>query len=130
MVFLTFAVVLQSNGCLSVELFLRVPSFSYLRHSPVLWAMCAPCAPMFLAQRAAFLEPHLFRDTVVCGTTTLALTFLALSAVPNGYTELSLVGEFDFVRKIFSLRDGFLDLVYHRYVGAVSYTHLTLPTKA
>jgi hypothetical protein len=37
--------------------------------------------------------------------------------VPDGYTELSLVGEFDFVRKIFSLRDGILDLIYHGYVG-------------
>ena len=37
--------------------------------------------------------------------------------VPDGYTELSLVGEFDFVRKIFSLRAGFLDLVGNRYVG-------------
>ena len=34
---------------------------------------------MFLAQRAAFLDPHLFRDMVVVGTTTLALTFLMLS---------------------------------------------------
>ncbi len=36
-------------------------------------------APMFLAQCAAFLDSHLFRDTVVSGTTTLGLTFLALS---------------------------------------------------
>ena len=42
---------------------------------------------------------------------------LLCSCVPDGYTELGLVGEFDFVRKIFSLRDGFLDLVYHGYVG-------------
>ena len=38
-------------------------------------------------------------------------------SVPDGYTKLGLIGEFDFVRKIFSLRDGFLDLIYHRYVG-------------
>ena len=39
------------------------------------------------------------------------------SCVPDGYTELGLVGEFDFIRKIFSLRDCFLDLVGNRYVG-------------
>ena len=38
-------------------------------------------------------------------------------SVPDGYTKLGLIGEFDFVRKIFSLRDGFLDLIYHKYVG-------------
>ncbi len=37
-------------------------------------------------------------------------------SVPDGYTKLGLIGEFDFIR-IFSLQDGFLDLVYHRYVG-------------
>ena len=36
-------------------------------------------APMFLAQRTAFLDSNLFRDTVVVGTITLVLTFLALS---------------------------------------------------
>ena len=38
-------------------------------------------------------------------------------SVPDGYTKLGLVGEFDLVRKIFPLRDGFLDLIYHKYVG-------------
>ena len=38
-------------------------------------------------------------------------------SVPDGCTELGLVGEFDLVRKIFLLRDGFLDLIYHGYVG-------------
>jgi hypothetical protein len=38
-------------------------------------------------------------------------------SVPDGYTKIDLVGEFDLVRKIFSLRDGFLDLIYHGYVG-------------
>ncbi len=38
-------------------------------------------------------------------------------SVPDGYTKLSLVREFDLVRKILLLRDGFLDLIYHRYVG-------------
>ncbi len=36
-------------------------------------------APMFLAQCTAFLDSHLFRDTVVLGTTTLVLPFLVLS---------------------------------------------------
>ena len=36
-------------------------------------------APMFLAQGTTFLRPHLFWDTIVFGTSTLALTFLALS---------------------------------------------------
>ena len=47
--------------------------------------------PMFLAQRAAFLGPHLFRDTVVRGTTTLALTFFALS---GGFLSAFLFGLF------------------------------------
>ena len=34
-----------------------------------------------------------------------------------GTLNIGLVGEFDFVRKIFSLQDGFLDLVGNRYVG-------------
>ena len=42
---------------------------------------------------------------------------LLCPGVPDGYTELGLVGKFDFVRKIFSLQDGFLDLVGNRYVG-------------
>jgi hypothetical protein len=36
-------------------------------------------APIFLGQCAAFLNSHLFWDTVVLGTTTLALPSLALS---------------------------------------------------
>ncbi len=39
-------------------------------------------APMFLAQRTAFLEFHLLGDLVVAGISTLVLTFLALS---NGF---------------------------------------------
>ncbi len=48
-------------------------------------------APMFLAQRTAFVEPHLFRDTIVRGTSTLALTFLALS---GGFLGAFLFGPF------------------------------------
>ncbi len=33
--------------------------------------------------------------------------------VPAGYAKLGLVGEFDLVRKILPLLDGFLDLIYH-----------------
>jgi hypothetical protein len=35
-------------------------------------------ASLFLAQHTAFLDSHLFRDTVIVGTTTLVLTFLVL----------------------------------------------------
>ncbi len=38
-------------------------------------------------------------------------------SVPDGYTNVGLVGEFDLDRKIFPLQDGFLDLIYHGYVG-------------
>ena len=39
-------------------------------------------APMLLAQRAAFLNSHLFGDLDLVGTSTLALTFVAL---PGGF---------------------------------------------
>ena len=77
MVFLTIAVALWSNGCLSAETLFK---------SSILLILMALTdivgrvhAPMFLAHRAAFLDSHLFRDMVVRGTTTFALTFLALS---------------------------------------------------
>ncbi len=88
MVFLTVAIVFRSNGCLSVE--------THFKSSIFLVLMALTCivgcvhAPMFLAQRAAFLEPHLFRDMVVRGTTTLVLTFLALSGGFLGLSFLTL----------------------------------------
>ncbi len=77
MVFLTIAVALQSNGCLSVETLFKSSIFRVLM--ALTGIVGHVYAPMFLAQRAAFLGPHLFRDAVVHGTTTLALTFLVLS---------------------------------------------------
>ncbi len=47
-------------------------------------------------------------------------------SVPDGYTKLGLVGEFDLVRKIFPLCDGFLYLIYHGYVGDMR-TFLPVP---
>ena len=41
-------------------------------------------APIFLAKRAVFGESHLFGHSYVVGTSTLALTFLALSGGPFG----------------------------------------------
>ena len=38
-------------------------------------------------------------------------------SVPDGYTKLGLVGEFNFVGIFFPLCDGFLDLIYYGYVG-------------
>ncbi len=38
--------------------------------------------PMLLAQRAAFLDTHLFGDSDLVGTSTLALTFVVL---PGGF---------------------------------------------
>ncbi len=78
MVFLTIAVAFCSNGCLSVETLFKSPIFLVLMALTGIEGRVR--APMFLAQRAAFLGSHLFRDTVVRGTTTLALTFLALSS--------------------------------------------------
>ncbi len=46
---------------------------------------------MFLAQRAAFLESHLFWEMVVYGTTTFVLTFLALC---SGFLSTFLFGHF------------------------------------
>ncbi len=38
-------------------------------------------------------------------------------SVPDGYTKLGLVGEFDLVGKLLPLQDGFLNLIYHGHVG-------------
>ena len=37
--------------------------------------------------------------------------------VPDGYTELCVVGELNLVGILLSSVDSFLDLIYHRYVG-------------
>ncbi len=42
------------------------------------------CAPMFLAERAAFLDSRLFRDSNVVETSTLALALAALSSAVLG----------------------------------------------
>ncbi len=77
------------NGCLSIETLFKSSIFLVLT---ALTGIVGPVhAPMFLAQCTAFLEPHLFRDTVVRGTTTLALTFLALS---GGFLGTFLFGLF------------------------------------
>ena len=77
MVFLTVAVALWSNGCLSIETLFKNSIF--LIFTALTGIVGRVRAPMFLAQGATFLRPHLFRDTIVFGTSTLALTFLALS---------------------------------------------------
>ncbi len=77
MVFLTFTVVFCSNGRLSVETLFK--SSIFLVFTALTGIVGRMLAPMFLAQCAAFLEPHLFGDMIVCGTSTFALTFLVLS---------------------------------------------------
>ncbi len=74
--FLAIAIALRSNGCLSAETLFKSSIFIVL--TALTSIVSCVRAPIFLAQRAAFLDFHLFRDTVVCGTTTLVLTFLAL----------------------------------------------------
>jgi hypothetical protein len=76
-VFLTFTIVFRSNGRLSVETIFK--SSIFLVFTALTGIVGRVRAPMFLAQCTTFLGPHLFRDTIVFGTSTLALTFLALS---------------------------------------------------
>ena len=75
--FLTFTVVFRSDGRLSVETLFE--SSIFLVFTALTGIVGRVRAPMFLAQGAAFLEPHLFGNTVLRGTSILALTFLALS---------------------------------------------------
>ncbi len=89
MVFLIIAVPLWSNGCLSAETLFKSPIFLVL--TALTGIVGCVSVPMFLAQCAAFLDSHLFRDTVVRGTTTLALTFLVLS---RGFLCTFLFGHF------------------------------------
>ena len=77
MVFLVFTVVFRSNGRLSVETLFK--SSIFLVFTALTGIVGRVRAPMFLAQGTTFLRPHLFWDTIVLGTSTLALTFLALS---------------------------------------------------
>ena len=76
MVFLTIPIAFQSNGCLSIETLYKSPIF--LVFTALTGIVGRVRAPMFLAQHAAFLEPHLFGEMVVHVKTTLALTFLML----------------------------------------------------
>ncbi len=39
------------------------------------------------------------------------------TSVPDGYTKLCLVGEFDFVGILLPLVDSFLDIIHYRNVG-------------
>ena len=89
MVFLTFTVVFHSNGRLSIETLFK--SSIFLVFTALTGIVGRVCAPMFLAKCATFLRPHLFRDTIVFGTSTLALTFLALS---GGFLSAFLFGPF------------------------------------
>ena len=38
-------------------------------------------------------------------------------SVPDGYTKLGLIGEFNLVGLFLPLRNGFLDLIYYGHVG-------------
>jgi hypothetical protein len=87
MVFLSIAMALLSNGCLSAETLFK--SLIFLILTALTGIVGRVRAPMFLAQCASFLDSHLFRDTVVRGTTTFALTFLALS---GGFLSTFLFG--------------------------------------
>ena len=85
-VFLTFTVVFLSNGRLSVETLFGSSIFLVL--TALTGIVGRVRAPMFLAQGAAFLEPHLFGNTVLRGTSILALTLLAL---PSGFLSAFLL---------------------------------------
>ncbi len=76
-VFLTFTVVFRANGHLFVETLFK--SSIFLVFTALTGIVGRVRAPMFLAQCATLLRPHLLRDTIVFGTSTLALTFLAFS---------------------------------------------------
>ena len=71
MVFLTIAMALWSNGCLSVETLFKSSIFFVLM--ALTGIVGRVHAPMLLAQRAAFLDSCLFRDLVLIGITTLVL---------------------------------------------------------
>ncbi len=79
--FPVIAVVFLSYSCLSAETLLKNSIFLVL-------TALTMCAPMLLAQRTAFLDSHLCRDSDLMGTSTLAVTFVALS---SSFLELSLV---------------------------------------
>ena len=102
MVLLTIAIAFHSNGCLSAETLFKSPIFLVLMALTGIVGRVS--TPMFLAQHAAFLDSHLFRDMVVSGTTTLALTFLALSGgfLCVSFTAFSLVLEFATIFSMFS----------------------------
>jgi hypothetical protein len=110
--FLIIAIALLSNGCLSTETLLKSPIFLVLTTLTSIVGRVS--APMFLAQHAAFLDSHLFRDTIVVGTTTLALTFLMLS---GGFLSVFFCGlvlgigiHYDFFN-VLKNNQGFLTLV-------------------
>jgi hypothetical protein len=68
-----------------LKLFLRVPSFSYLRHSPILWVVCAP--PCF------WHSAQLFSTLTFLGTRTSwepVPLRLPLLRFPVAFLELSL----------------------------------------
>ncbi len=56
--FLIIAVAFLPNGCLSAETLLQSPIFLVL--TALTSIVGHVCAPMFLAQRTAFLESHIF----------------------------------------------------------------------
>ncbi len=62
------AVTFLSNGCFSAETILQSPIFLVLTALTSIVGHMR--TPMFLAQHAAFLDSHFFRDMVVIGTTT------------------------------------------------------------
>ena len=73
MVFLTITMAFLSNRCFLAETLFR--SSILLVLVPLTGIMGRMHAPMFLAQRSAFLNSYLFRDSEFVGISTLALTF-------------------------------------------------------
>jgi hypothetical protein len=78
MIFLTITMAFLPNGCFLAETILK--GFILFVLTAFTGIMGCMCAPMFLAQRTAFLKSHLLGDLVVAGIITLALTFLELSS--------------------------------------------------
>ena len=76
--FPAIAVAFLSYGCLSAETLFESSIFLVL--TSLTGNVGRVRTPMLLAQCAAFLDSHLFGDSDLMGTSTLALTFVALSS--------------------------------------------------
>jgi hypothetical protein len=105
--FLAIAVAFLSYGCLSAETLLKSSIFLALMALTSIVGRVR--APILLAQRAAFLDSHLFGDSNLVGTSTLVLTRVV--ALSGGFlgslAAFSLAWEFATNCSMFSRMDNF-----------------------